>query len=131
MKAAENRSPARGWILYDGECPFCRNLAARFGLTFESRGFACTLLQTPWIAEAINLKAGERPSEVRVRTRDFREFGGAEAIVFLAGLVWWGKPLGWFAKLPGANIILRKVYREIAAHRGCDDGACQLRRLQT
>lgn len=131
MDVAENSSPARGWILYDGECRFCRNLAARFQPIYEPRGFAFAPLQTPWVAAAINLQRGERPSEMRVWTNDGRDFGGAEAVVFLAGFIWWGKPLGWFAKLPGAKIILRKIYREIAARRSCDGGACQLRSLQT
>jgi len=131
MKTIDTTSPRRGWILYDGECPFCRGLAARYRPTFESRGFAFTPLQTPWVAGRINLEPGERPSEMRVWTNDGRELGGAEAVVFLAGFVWWGKPVGWFAKLPGAKIILRKIYCEIAARRSCDGGACQLRSLQT
>jgi predicted DCC family thiol-disulfide oxidoreductase YuxK len=131
MNVAENSSPDRGWILYDGECPFCRNMAARFRRPFEARGFGFTPLQTPWVAAAIDLQGGERPSEMRVWTNDGRDLGGAEAVVFLAGFVWWGKPLGWCAKLPGAKIILRKIYREIAARRSCDGGACQLRNRQT
>ncbi len=126
-----NSSPAHGWILYDGECRFCRNLAARFQPTYQPRGFVFTPLQTPWVAAAINLQRGERPSEMRVWTTDGRDFNGAEAVVFLAGFVWWGKPLTWFAKLPGAKIVLRKIYREIAARRSCDGGACQLPSMQT
>ena len=103
MNASANTSPARGWILYDGECPFCRGLTARYQTTFETRGFVFTPLQTPWVAARINLEPGERPSEMRVWTTDGRDFGGAEAVVFLAGIVWWGKPLRWFAKLPGAK----------------------------
>ena len=131
MNASANTFPARGWILYDGECPFCRSLAARYQRTFESRGFAFTPMQTPWVTARINLEPGERPSEMRVWTNDGRDFGGAEAVVFLAGFVWWGKPLGWFARLPGAKILLRKIYREIAARRSCDGGACRLRSFPT
>lgn len=126
-----NSSPARGWILYDGECRFCRNLAARFQPIYQPRGFVLTQLGTPWIAAAINLQRTERPSEMRVWTNDGRDFGGAEAVVFLAGFVWWGKPLTWLDKLPGAKIVLRRIYRKIAARRSCDGGACQLRSLQT
>jgi predicted DCC family thiol-disulfide oxidoreductase YuxK len=126
-----NSSPARGWILFDGECSFCRNLAACFQPIYQPRGFVFTPLQTSWVAAAIDLQRDERPSEMRVWTNDGRDFGGAEAVIFLAGFVWWGKPLTWFAKLPGAKIVLRRIYREIAARRSCDGGACQLRSLQT
>lgn len=131
MNAPENSPPRRGWILYDGECRFCRNLAARFQSIFGSRGFVFIPLQTPWVAAQINLQRGERSSEMRVWTNDDRDLGGAEAVVFLAGFVWWGKPLAWFARLPGAKIILRRVYCEIAARRSCDSGACELRSLRT
>ena len=129
MTTAETSIPQRGWIWYDGECPFCRDLARRFGRTFESRGFRFAPLQTPWVAHQINLQPGERPSEMRVQTVDRRHFGGADAVVFLAGFVWWGKPLRWFAKIPGAKNILHRIYREIAARRSCDGLACQLQRI--
>jgi len=109
----------RGWILYDAECRMCRDMMRRFERTFASRGFAFASLQ-------LELKPGERPNEMRVRTADGRNFGGANAVLFLAGFVWWGRPLGWFAKLPGAKKLLRRIYREIAARRTCDNGACLL-----
>jgi predicted DCC family thiol-disulfide oxidoreductase YuxK len=118
----------RGWIFYDGDCKYCRGLARRFQNTFEPRGFHFVAFQTPWVARETNLPAGERPSEMRVRTCDGRDFGGADAVVFLAGFVCWGKPLRWFATLPGATVFLHRVYRGIAARRSCYDGACELRR---
>lgn len=107
--------PRRGWILYDGECRFCRNLAQRFGNIFERRGFRFTPFES-----------GPRPSEMRVRTTDHRDFGGADAVVFLSSCVWWAMPLFLLAKLPGARPFLHRLYREIAARRSCDHGACQL-----
>ncbi len=130
MNASENSLPARGWILYDGECRFCRNLVARFQPVYESRGFAFSPLQTPWIAAATSLKRDDRPSEMRVWTNDGRDLGGAEAVVFLAGFVWWGKPLRWFAGLPGAKFALRRIYREIATRRSCENGTCPVRSRQ-
>lgn len=64
---------------------------------------------------------------MRVRTIDGRDIGGADAVVFLAGFVWWGRPLRLLAKIPGVKIFLRRIYREIAARRSCDCGACVLR----
>ena len=114
----------RGWIFYDAECRMCRDMRRRFEKTFTSRGFAFAPLQ-------LELKPGERPDEMRVRTAGGQVFGGANAVLFLAGLVWWGQPLRWFAKIPGAKEMLHRIYREIAARRSCDNGACLLPEART
>jgi predicted DCC family thiol-disulfide oxidoreductase YuxK len=109
--------PFRGLVLYDGECRFCRNLARRFGETFNQRGFRFT-----------PFPSGRRPSEMQVRTAGGRDFGGADAIVFLSSFVWWATPLFLLTKLPGARPLLHRLYRGIAARRSCDNGICQLPR---
>jgi hypothetical protein len=109
----------RGWIFYDGECGFCRNLARRFEQTFNRRGFHFAIFP-----------AGPRPSGMRVHTTDSRDFGGADAIVFLSGFVWWGIPIFLLAKFPGARAFFYRLYCAIAARRSCDNGSCQLRRNQ-
>jgi predicted DCC family thiol-disulfide oxidoreductase YuxK len=113
-----------GSILYDAECRMCRDMMRRFERTFTSRGFVFAPLQ-------LELKPGERPSEMRVRTTDGRDFGGADAVLFLAGFVWWGQPLRWFAKIPGARKLLHRIYREIASRRTCHNGACLLPEVRT
>jgi predicted DCC family thiol-disulfide oxidoreductase YuxK len=113
-----------GWILYDAECQMCRDMMRRFDRTFTSRGFIFAPLQ-------LEVQPGERPAEMRVRTIDGHDFGGADAVLFLAGFVWWGRPLRWFAKLPGARGLLRRIYREIASRRSCDGGACRLPEVRT
>jgi predicted DCC family thiol-disulfide oxidoreductase YuxK len=109
----------RGWILYDAECPMCRDMMRRFEKTFTSRGFTFTPLQ-------LELKPGTSPTEMRVRTANGAEFGGADAVLYLARFVWWGRPLRWFARLPRAKRLLERIYREIASRRSCDGGACLL-----
>jgi predicted DCC family thiol-disulfide oxidoreductase YuxK len=113
-----------GSILYDADCTMCRNMMRRFDKTFTSRGFAFAPLQ-------LELKPGERPTEMGVRTVDGRDFGGADAVLFLAGFVWWGRPLQWFAKIPGVKRLLHRIYREIASRRSCDNGACFLPEART
>jgi predicted DCC family thiol-disulfide oxidoreductase YuxK len=113
-----------GWILYDADCPICRDMMRRFDKTFTSRGFVFSPLQ-------LELKAGERATEMRVRTIDGHDFGGADAVLFLAGFVWWGRPVRWFAKLPGAKRLLHRIYREIASRRSCHGGACLLPEVRT
>ena len=116
--------PTRGWILYDADCRMCRDMTRRFEKTFTSRGFIFAPLQ-------LELKPGERPNEMRVRTADGLEFGGANAILCLAKFVWWARPLRWFAKIPGATRLLHRIYREIASRRSCDNGACLLPEART
>ena len=113
-----------GSILYDADCRMCRDMMRRFERTFRSRGFVFAPLQ-------LELKPGERPTEMRVRTPDGRLFGGADAVLFLAGFVWWGQPLKWFVKIPGAKRLLHRIYREIASRRSCDNGACLLPEVRT
>lgn len=113
-----------GLILYDAGCRMCRDLKRRFEKTFASRGFAFAPLQ-------LELAPGERPTEMRVRSADGRVFGGADAVNFLAGYVWWGLPLTWFARLPGAKRLLHRIYREIASRRTCDNGTCLLPEART
>ena len=116
--------PVRGLILYDADCPMCRAMMHRFEKTFTTRGFTFAPLQ-------LELKPGERPTEMRVRTSNGPEFGGADAALYLAGFVWWGRPLRWFAKLPGGKNIMGRIYREIASRRSCDNGACLLPKVGT
>ena len=113
-----------GWIFYDGECESCRNLARRFGAIFTWRGFRFAPLQSHRFTPEVNRPPGEPFPEMRVRMADGRDFRGADAVVFLSSFVWWGKPLSWFARLPGAQFFFRLIYREIAARRSCDGGAC-------
>ena len=117
-------APFRGWILYDADCRMCRNMMRCFEKTFTSRRFVFAPIQT-------ELDPGERPTEMRVRTADGHTFGGADAVLFLARFVWWGRPLRWFAKLPGAKRLLHRIYREIASRRTCDNGACLLPEMRT
>src|SRR3954469_5279093 len=113
------RAPSLGFILYDAECRMCRDMMRRFEKTFTARGFSFAPLQ-------LELNPDERPSEIRVQMTDGDAFGGADAVLFLARFVWWGWPLTWFAQLPGAKKLLRRIYREIASRRSCDNGACLL-----
>lgn len=113
-----------GSILYDAECRMCRDMMWRFEKTFTSRGFVFVPIQS-------EMKPGERAAEMRVRTIDGRLFGGADAVLFLARFVWWGAPLRWFSRIPGAKRLLHRIYREIASRRTCDNGACLLPGVRT
>ena len=113
----------QGWVLYDGDCPFCRRWAARFEKTLTRRGFDLAPLQSPWVAECLDLTAPGRWNEMHVLTADGRDYGGADALLFLARRIWWARPLCVFARLPGMKRLCRRGYGWLAARRHCRDGA--------
>jgi predicted DCC family thiol-disulfide oxidoreductase YuxK len=109
----------QGWILYDGDCRYCVAAAKQFEQTLARRGFYFIPLQTPWVQERLGLQPGAPLEQMRVLTRENRNLGGADAVIFLAGRIWWSSPLQLVAKLPGVRGFLDRGYRWIAAHRGC------------
>ena len=111
--------PFRGWIFYDRECSFCRELALRFENLFAERGFRFEALQEDWVLRRLNLTREEALEEMRVLTTDGAVYGGADAVVFLANRVWWMTPLAFLARLPTARRWLDNLYRWVAAHRSC------------
>ena len=52
--------------------------------------------------------------------------GGAEALVFIWGRIWWCWPLWITARIPGVRGLLDSIYRWIAARRQCLHGTCSL-----
>jgi len=121
--------PRRGWILYDGDCGFCRSIVSHIHGIFAPRGFAFLPLQTPWVRAVFNLLEEELLAEMRVLTRSGEKFGGADAIPVLAKYVWWAWLLVAFAYVPGARRMFRAAYRFIASRRHCISGTCSVRPL--
>jgi predicted DCC family thiol-disulfide oxidoreductase YuxK len=116
--------PKRGWILFDGECPFCRSWVRRLEPVLSPRGFAFVPLQTPWVREHFRLPDEQLLSEMRVLVRSGETYGGANAIVAVAKYVWWAWPLVAVAYVPGMRLMLRAAYHHVAGRRYCFDGAC-------
>jgi alginate O-acetyltransferase complex protein AlgI len=120
--------PFRGWVLYDGECHLCINLARRFERLLARHGFGTAPLQTPWVAQRLGHGPKQSLTEMRVLTADGRDWGGADGLVYLAGRIWWAAPLALVAHLPGMRALLWKIYRWVAERRHCLGGACQIQR---
>ncbi len=111
-----------GWVFYDGECTFCISLAARGRTYLQRHGLELVPLQG---VEAARLPPGEDSmEEMKVLTRDGVVHGGADALVYLAGLNRWGGVVRFFACLPGVLPLLRRGYRWVAANRRCLNGQC-------
>lgn len=111
--------PHRGWIFYDRDCRSCSELATRLSSTFATRGFEFAPLQERWVQDRLGMSATEAVAEMRVLMRTAEKLSGADAMIFLAEHVWWVSPLAWFAALPGARALLRRLYAHVAANRHC------------
>lgn len=126
MTDAKGRRARAGWIFFDADCSFCTALARRFGGALEPRGFGLAPLQDPRVPELLALLPGQLLLELRVLTSDGKQFGGADAIVYLASCIWWAWPVYAFAKLPGMLKVLRAGYRWVATRRSCASSGCRL-----
>lgn len=119
-----SQKPDCGWVLFDGECPFCRSWVRRVQPILAPRGFAFIPLQTPWVRAHFDLPEEQLLSEMRVLLRTGETYGGAGAIVVLAKYVWWAWPLVGLAYVPGMRRLLGAAYRHVATRRYCLNGAC-------
>ena len=111
-----------GWVLYDADCPLCCRWAARFERTLTLRGFDLAPLQSPWVAECLDLPEAELLLRMRVLARDGRELTGADALVFLSRRIGWAWPLWLAAQLPGVLPLFRRAYDWTARRRHCRQG---------
>jgi len=121
---SKGRRARRGWLFFDGDCSFCTSLARWAGRVLGARGYGVAPLQDPRVQELLALPADQLLQEMRVLTAEGRQIGGADALVFLAGEVWWAWPLFALAQVPGMPGLLRRGYRWIARHRQCASGSC-------
>jgi predicted DCC family thiol-disulfide oxidoreductase YuxK len=122
---------AQGWVLYDGECPLCTNAARRFDGLLHRHHFNLAPLQAAWARQRLGLKAGEPLMEMKLLAEDGRIFGGADALVQIARRIRWAWPLFVLAQIPGAMILLRAIYRRVAANRQCLSGDCRVTRTNS
>ncbi|HKP04903.1 MAG TPA: DCC1-like thiol-disulfide oxidoreductase family protein [Chthoniobacterales bacterium] len=111
--------PFCGWIFFDEDCSFCRDLVLRFEPVYAKRGFHFEPLQREWVRDRLNLTAAQALEEMRVLTADGCVFGGADAVVFLARQLWWATPFAWLARVGFIHALLDRSYRWVAAHRTC------------
>src|SRR6185437_1185490 len=118
----------RGWVLYDGECPFCIASAKRFTPLLHRHGFDLAALQAPSVQERLGLESGELLVEMKLLATNGQIFGGADALLQIARRIWWAWPLFAISFLPGIKILLRVIYQHVAANRRCLNGACSIRK---
>jgi predicted DCC family thiol-disulfide oxidoreductase YuxK len=117
---------AQGWVLYDGECSLCTKAARRCQSLLRRSGFQVAALQTASVGGDFGTDEHGRPTEMIVALPDGRTLGGADGIVQIARRVWWAWPVFALAQIPGMMVLLRAVYRYVAAKRTCNGNACEL-----
>ncbi len=106
-----------GWVFYDGRCSMCAGTIGRLRRTLIRRGFLLAPVHRGWVQERLGLEPEVLLDEMRVLTADCEILGGAEAAIYLARHIWWGRPLAMLARVPGALSFLRRLYRFIACRR--------------
>src|SRR4051794_24262992 len=100
---ASEGAPSAGWIFFDEDCGFCRDLALRFETVFAKRGFHFEPLQRNWVQKQLNLTPDQALAEMRVLTSAGEVFGGAEAVIFLARQLWWAAPFASVARFASVH----------------------------
>lgn len=101
-------------IYFDGSCGMCSASAKRFERIVGSRGFKFAPFE------------GEAPDEMKLRTRDGRMLGGADALIYIARRIWWAWPVWVISLVPGARWLMRRLYSRVARNRHRISGACRI-----
>jgi len=115
-----------GWVFFDRDCKICTRLARLFRAALAKHGFGLAALQDSRAASLLSIPPEEMLREMRVLTAEGVLYGGANAILFLTGRIWWAWPLYFAGRLPGCRWLLDAGYRWFAAHRRCSRQGCEL-----
>jgi len=119
-----------GWVFYDEQCPKCCRWEGRFKKVLLRKHILTAPLQRGWVQQRLDLDANDAFTQMRVLTASGKVLGGASAMVYLAGLIWWAKPLAAIAKLPGMIGQLDRLYGYIARNRYCQSTICKVAKAQ-
>ena len=68
----------------------------------------------------------ERDPAMRLLTPQGSLYGGADALIAIAGQIWWAWPLHCVAQVPLVSGVLRHTYAWVARRRNCLSGSCQI-----
>jgi predicted DCC family thiol-disulfide oxidoreductase YuxK len=117
---------ARGWLFFDAECEFCTGIARWLTGPMKRRGLAVAPLQDPRVGSLLGLSPEELLRAIRFVLTDGTRYAGADAVLAVAGELWWARPLVWVAKVPGVMSVMRAGYRWVAQRRRCPAEHCAL-----
>ena len=115
-----------GTIYFDASCGMCSASARRLRRFVSPHGFVLVPLQDPGAAQILGLAPGVIPDEMKLRTHDGQILGGADALLYVARLVWWMWPIWAMLRVPGMKTLLHRLYRKLASNRHRFSGACRI-----
>ena len=126
MNTAGPPTQARGWILYDDSCGFCRRWVPFWQNALRRRGFDIAALQDEWVRERIQLPYDELVHDLRLLFADGSHLAGAEVYRYATRHIWWAWPIHLFSITPGCRAIFDWCYRSFAKNRHLISSACRL-----
>ena len=115
---------ARGWLFFDAQCGFCTRIAQWLEPILLRRGLGVAPLQDPRVGALLGLRQQELLRELRFLLSDGTHQGGANAVIAVAGEIWWARPLVWLSLIPGMMNVLHSGYQWIAEQRSCAAASC-------
>ena len=118
--------PAKGWVLYDGECGFCSRWLQLWQLILARHGFGIAALQEPWVKQRLQLPPEELLYDIRLLAREGESVSGANVYLQVTRRIWWAWPFYAAFSLPGFNRLIHIGYRWFARNRYCVSHACRL-----
>ncbi|MEM9160007.1 MAG: MBOAT family protein [Verrucomicrobiota bacterium] len=114
------------WVFYDGECGVCLGALKLLRFVLGAERFEEAKLQEGWVRRLFGLPAGTPPDEMKLLTGDRKPMGGVDALIYLAGFVWWLRPFHYLARADWIYPTVRRAYVWFAANRYCVNGVCAL-----
>ena len=117
MSAAAQLAPSLGWILYDGDCGFCRRTIHLWQRTVERRGFAVKSLQSAHAEGLLHVPPENMLDDIRVLTPAGKLISGADAYLHIARQIWWTWPFYAIFRLPGFHWLLVQSYAWVNRNR--------------
>lgn len=108
---------ARGWVLYDDVCGFCRRWIPFWGPTLRHRGFDVAPLQSAWVRERLRVDDEHLLDDLLLLLEDGTLVRGPDVYRHLFRRIWWAAPLFVLSVTPGLRQVFDASYRAFARNR--------------
>ncbi len=122
----DSTAPRRGWVLYDGDCGFCRRWATLCASTLRRNGYTPAPLQASWVRPRLSCDPDDLLADLRLLRADGSQVRGSAVYLEVMRHIWWTWPLSRLFRLPGLHHLFDWTYRTVAAHRSHLSSACGL-----
>ncbi len=117
---------ARGWILYDDTCGFCRKWVPFWGGTLKKRGLKIAPLQSDWVKEKLGEVDRDLSQDLRLLLADGTQVRGADVYRYVMRRIWWAYLFYLFSVAPLLRNVFDWSYRTFANNRHRISRACRL-----